>query len=346
MKQYLLRISGLAAIILLLHGNGFAQDENDIKLKSKTKLDDNDEIIIKRKGDKTNKVTVEVNNGQVSINGKPVEFEDGHAYIDGKMIDDSDGYRIIIRPNDMDGNVFEFMPPRSPYRGGTWSYSVDGMEYSQKAFLGVSAEKADAGGVSIEEVTKESAAEKIGLKKGDIITKIDDTKIDDPETLTETIRKHKPEDKVVVTYKRDGKEQQATAVLGKLKTSGNAYTFKLPKVRENMDLVNPGMHNVFPHGFVWDEDSPRFGIKAQDTDNGKGAKVIDVDDDSPAAKAGIKEGDLISLFDGKPVTSANQLAELARASKIKPSVKVKLNRKGKIMDVDVKTPRKLKTADL
>ncbi|HTS45215.1 MAG TPA: PDZ domain-containing protein [Puia sp.] len=338
MKQYLLKISGLAAIILLLHGSSFAQDENDNNSKPKIKLDDNDEIIIKKKGDKTNKVTVEVNNGQVSINGKPVEFKDGHAYIDGKMIEDSDGYKIIIRENDFDGDVFEFAPPRSPYRGGTWSIN------SERAFLGVSTEKADAGGVSIEEVTKGSAAEKIGLKKGDIITKIDDTKIDDPQELTETIRKHKPEDKVVVTYKRDGKEQQTTAILGKQQTNF-AYSFAMPKVRENI-MVNPDIRGPFPRGFVWNDESPRLGIKAQDTEEGKGAKVLDVDDDSQAAKAGIKEGDIITQFDGKEVTSANQLAELARASKAKASVKVRLNRKGKIQDVIVKTPKKLKTAEL
>ena len=37
----------------------------------------------------------------------------------------------------------------------------------------------------------------------------------DPESLSEAIHKYKPEDKVTVTFKRDGKEQKVTACLGR-----------------------------------------------------------------------------------------------------------------------------------
>ena len=53
--------------------------------------------------------------------------------------------------------------------------------------LGVTTEKADKG-VEIQDITKESAAAKAGLKEGDIITKIDDKKIEDPDDLSEAIK--------------------------------------------------------------------------------------------------------------------------------------------------------------
>ncbi|HTQ63941.1 MAG TPA: PDZ domain-containing protein [Puia sp.] len=332
MKKYFLRISGLAAIILLLHAPGFAQDDKDSKTKDKIKTENGDEIIIKRKGDKDSKITVEIKDGNLLINGKPAdEFEDDNL--------------SIIRRKDGDGDVFAFAP-RSPFRGG-YSWNGDELVDSKTAFLGVSSEKSDNGGVEVREVTKGSAAEKIGLKKGDIITKIDDAQIDDPEDLTKAVRSHKPDDKIVITYKRDGKVQTSTATLGKMQMN-MAYNFKMPNMNENFDLVvpPPGAPYPRPYAFSWNSSGPKIGIKAQDTENGKGVKVLDVDDESPAEKAGIKEGDIITQFDGKEVNGAGQLAELARAAKTKPSVKVKLNRGGKLQDVEVKIPRKLKTADL
>ncbi len=43
-------------------------------------------------------------------------------------------------------------------------------------------------GAEIQTITKESGAEKAGLKKGDIIKKIDDKKIESPDDLTEAIQ--------------------------------------------------------------------------------------------------------------------------------------------------------------
>jgi serine protease Do len=90
----------------------------------------------------------------------------------------------------------------------------------------------------------------------------------------------------------------------------------------------------------------KFGIRAQDTEDGKGVKVLDVDDESTAAKAGIKEGDIITRFDGKEINSATALTEAAHAAKEKASVKISLIRDGKTQEVEVHVPKRLRTADL
>ncbi len=51
-------------------------------------------------------------------------------------------------------------------------------------------------------------------------------------------------------------------------------------------------------------------------------------------------------MDGKAINSADEIAKLMKESKDKVSVKVRLLRKGKTENVEVKIPRKLKTADL
>ncbi|HEV3250199.1 MAG TPA: PDZ domain-containing protein, partial [Puia sp.] len=193
-------------------------------------------------------------------------------------------------------------------------------------------------------VTKGSAAEKIGLKKGDVILRIDEIKIDGQEDLVEAIHKYKPLDKVVVTYLREGKELKSTAVLGRTRSADTRvfnYRFDGPDMKD--------FKLAFPRGgypFAWNEGRPRLGIRAQDTEDGKGAKVLDVDGESPAKKAGIMEGDIITQFEGKEVNSAETLANLARENKEKYSLKLKLNRDGKSQEVEVKIPKKLKTANL
>ncbi|NLU76253.1 PDZ domain-containing protein [Streptomyces sp. HNM0575] len=63
-------------------------------------------------------------------------------------------------------------------------------------------------------VTKDGPADKAGLKSGDVITKLDDTTIDSGPTLIGTIWTHKPDEKVKITYKRDGKESTTDVTLG------------------------------------------------------------------------------------------------------------------------------------
>ncbi len=58
-----------------------------------------------------------------------------------------------------------------------------------------------------------SPAEKAGLKSGDIITKLNDTTIDQSNSLSGLINKHKVGDKVTLTILRDGKESKVTVTL-------------------------------------------------------------------------------------------------------------------------------------
>jgi serine protease Do len=207
----------------------------------------------------------------------------------------------------------------------------------------------------VQEITDESAAEKAGLKKGDIITKIDNKEIKDPDELSETIKDHKPGDKVVVTYLRDKKEQKATAELTKWK-GVNIYTttpgFNMDMPRLNTIPRSPAMprapqlNDLYGQMFNSYGGRPKLGLSIQDTDDGKGVKVLEVDEESNAEKAGIKEDDIITEVDGKAVNSTDEISKIIRDSKDKISIMVKLQRSGKTQNIEVKMPRKLKTADL
>ncbi|HLG40347.1 MAG TPA: PDZ domain-containing protein, partial [Chitinophagaceae bacterium] len=236
--------------------------------------------------------------------------------------------------------------------------SADGFSYfgmdSNRAMLGVTTESSDKG-VEIQDITKEGGAAKAGLKEGDVITKVDDKKIEDPDDLTKAVRAHKPGDKVSITYLRDDKEHKTTAELGKWKGASVYATtpgFKMDLGDMHFDQVMPKIQGVprvrTPYGqnWSWAGGGPKLGLSVQDTDDGKGVKVIEVDDESNAEKAGIKEDDIITEVEGKAVNSADEVAKIIKQSKDKTSVMIKLTRSGKTQNIEVKIPRRLKTADL
>ena len=114
----------------------------------------------------------------------------------------------------------------------------------------------------------------------------------------------------------------------------------MPRIQQTVPKVRA------PYGMSRSTSGPKLGLSVQDTDNGKGVKVLEVDEDSNAAKAGLKEDDVITEVDGKAVNSVDEVSKIIRESKDKNSVMVKLQRGNKTQNVEVKIPRKLKSADL
>lgn len=68
-------------------------------------------------------------------------------------------------------------------------------------------------------IIKDGPAEKAGLKAGDIILKIDGKNIDQTNSLSALVNKHKVGDKVALTILRDGKEQNIDVTLGAAPTN-------------------------------------------------------------------------------------------------------------------------------
>lgn len=334
--------------MFLLHTSGFAQEETNTE-RDTVKRNNYDEIIIRHKGDKDAKMTVEIKDGQVFIDGKPAQdFADSTISVHKLQFNmRGDDNFSFSGPEAMDlGNLGDQVTASlSPFRTiPGLGFSGDVRPHSNRPFLGVTSEKPSNGdGARVIQISKGSAAEKSGLRPGDVITKVDDADVTDPESLTDAVREHQPGDKIAITFGRDGKVLKDSATLGKSKAvTVNGYV--APHLNGSFD-VRPYMPRGF--GQVYNFDNPlKFGIRAQDTEDGKGVTVLDVDDESTAAKAGIKEGDIITRFDGKEINSATALTEAAHAAKDKVSVKISLIRDGKTREVEVHVPKRLRTADL
>jgi serine protease Do len=346
MKRILVKFAALAMFAFLANPL-LAQDAKE---KEKDKRKDVEQIIITKKGDDKEKVVVEISGDKITVNGKPIEdLKEGDLKVYRNKFKSFDGLSAMTIPRAGTGN-WDF---NWNDNNGMSGMSLFGNLDENRAMLGVTTEKVEQG-AKVNEVTDESAAEKAGIKEGDIITKIGDTKIEDPDALSEAVRKHKPGEKVSVTFLRDKKEQKVTAELGKWKGLGAfSYSPKMPDMKIFEQALPRYKSSITPRVFGEGQNlawayggAPRLGLSVQDTDDGKGVKVIEVDEESNAAKAGVKENDIITNINDKEVNSADEVAKMVRENKDKVSLQLKIKRDGKAQTIEVKMPRKLKTADL
>jgi serine protease Do len=85
--------------------------------------------------------------------------------------------------------------------------------------------------------------------------------------------------------------------------------------------------------------------KSYGLEDEKGALVADVIKETPAEKAGIKSGDIITEFDGKPVRDANELTRMVGATPPGKTVKIGLFRDGREQAVEVVLDRRKDDGD-
>lgn len=322
MKKYLIKTFVVAGVALCTLSSLFAQDAKE-KEKTKDKKDVQ-QIIITRKGHADEKTVIEIKGDKVIVNGKDVK--------------DSKDEDVSVRVNKI-RDVMALRAQAAP-RVESWNFNMDNDDHislftedANRAMLGVMTESDDKG-ARITSVTKESAAEKAGLKAGDIITKVDDQKIEGTGDVTKAIRKNKPGTKVTVTFLRDGKEQKVTTELGKWKG--------VQMNTENFHFTMPEIPRI-AYGYG---GAPKLGLSVQDTEDGKGVKVLEVEEDSNAAKAGVREGDIITKVNDEEVNNTDEILTQVGANRNKPGYRLQILRNGKSQTIEVKVPRKLKTADI
>jgi S1-C subfamily serine protease len=80
---------------------------------------------------------------------------------------------------------------------------------------------------------------------------------------------------------------------------------------------------------------PYFGSVPDFRDDLKGVLFADVQNNSPAGKAGLKQGDLLVQFDGKPIENLYDFTYALRAKKPGDVVPVVVKRGGQEVKVNV-----------
>lgn len=233
-------------------------------------------------------------------------------------------------------------PPDEPF-DQNFSILIDG-----GGFLGVYAENISrenmgryhvnqVRGVGVTQVVKDSPAEKAGLRKDDVILRLDGENITSVRKLNRVVSELAPDQSVKVAISRGGSEQEVTATIGKRNNTnmvqnllgGEPRVFKW----EGPDLKNfkwetpfPRMDNLPNEGNLFFlNNSRRIGVSTMSLTkqladyfgiaDGKGALVTSVTEDGPAAKAGVKAGDVITGVDGETVDSPGDISRVINRKK-------------------------------
>ncbi len=310
---------------------GFAQKEKDKSEKKVSK-----EIIIRKDGDKDTKMKIEIDGDNVTVNGKPLS-------------DYKNGDVTVIERNRMNRGSGNFLYSPGNDNMNFEVFKHDMANAKPHTFMGVVTDKS-TDGVKINEVMKESSAEKAGLKVGDIITKIDNKDITSPSELMEAVRAHKPNEEVKVYYKRDEKKNDMKLKLGESKQSSQAFVINGDRDFKNESDFNfsmppmPKIQGFKNQNFSWNmNNGVKLGVKVEDTQDKSGAKILSVEEGSAADKAGLKKDDIITEMNGEKV---NDVRSGLMDSKDKENFALKAKRNNAEMNFEVKIPKPVNSADL
>ncbi len=330
MKKIFLSIVCLGIFCIINH-SAFAQNDEQ-------KESNNEEIVIRKKGNKDSKITLEMKGDDVTINGKPLsEYND-------------DGITVIKRRNLRNDRNSMLLDDGG--RGEDMQIFDDNDDNENpKAFLGVTTEKNDKG-VRITSVSKGSSAERAGLKEGDVITKVGDKKVDGPDDLIDAVASQKPKDEVKIYYQRNGKLTDTKATLGEKKNTANYFSFRnnMPSMKgpmmKDFKFDMPFNYNgMQPFDKFWINPNKKIGVRIEDTENEAGVKVTNVEDGSAADKAGLKKDDIITEVNGEKVKNVGDVREEISQTD-KDNFTVKAKRGSNEMSFEIKISKKMNSADL
>lgn len=152
-------------------------------------------------------------------------------------------------------------------------------------------------GALIADVIPDSPAEKAGLKRGDIIVKLDGKEVEDSVKLSASVRQHMAGDKITLEVLRSGKAMNFSLTLAEVDTTvADASTAE--KIGFTVAAITPEL---------------RKELKLSERDSG--LVVTEVEEKSLAARSGLRRGDIILQAGGREVNSSSDLFKIIGSAK-------------------------------
>ena len=190
-------------------------------------------------------------------------------------------------------------------------------------------------GVIVSGVEEDSPADEAGIEDGDVIVRFDGKEVESPEGLRDIVRETEAGKKVDVVVVRGSDKKTLALVVGE---RPEEFTwFDAGDLKEGIQSLG-----TWYEGWPW---GPRLGVEVTDlsedlasyfgTGAGDGVLVLKVREESPAAEAGIKPGDVIKKVGDEAITSAEDLRESVRGEKAGEKIDVAVLRKGKTQTFQV-----------
>jgi S1-C subfamily serine protease len=161
-------------------------------------------------------------------------------------------------------------------------------------------------------VQKGSAAEKAGLKQGDVITAFNGNAVNDANELRNLVAATQPGTDAALTIQREGREQQVKVTLGELSASASG-------AREQEGGGGDGEQSEGGKlGITVTPLTPEIASRLRLPEDRQGLVVTNVDASGPAAEAGVQQGDLIEQANRQPVKSIEDLRAAIQSASDRP----------------------------
>ncbi|WP_140937297.1 Do family serine endopeptidase [Sphingobacterium lumbrici] len=168
---------------------------------------------------------------------------------------------------------------------------VSDLSTEQKKEFGVT----DILGLYVFDAVKGGGAEAAGIKKGDIITKIDGNTIYSSSDLQERVARLRPGDKVKISYKREGKENEVTITL-------KGEEAKAKTEEEGSSASATEIYNKLGASFI-----PATDARKKELGISSGVVVTQVHRGGVFEYFGVEKGLVITEINGKPVNNVDDV---------------------------------------
>lgn len=229
-------------------------------------------------------------------------------------------------PSNMAKTVMEQLIQNGKVRRGQLGVNIQNITED----VAKSLELKDTKGVLVSGVRAGSAADKAGIKRGDIITAINGEKVEDGNVLRNKVAGTLPGTDIKLTVTRDGQDQELVAKLDEF----NTEEAKKENQQDENNPANPSKPSG-KLGLDLRPLTPDEAKKLQIPDGAGGLLVTDSDPDGAAAAEGIERGDVILEVNRQPVETLDQMQTALEKSGDRPILLV-VSRRGQVTYLTVK----------
>jgi len=248
--------------------------------------------------------------------------------------------------NSSDDNVQFFMGSR----GGWLGVGVSEVSSEKAKSLKLPEER----GAVLGKIVPDSPAAKAGLQENDVVLEINGQRVEGVDQFRRMIREIPSGRTVNLTVWRGGRSQNIKVTLGRqdagkmkvLPELPKSFSFSMPELKVMPDLS--GLDHLRTFTMV-SPGHPLLGIDAESLEgdfgrffgapDGEGVLVREVFAGSPAAKAGLMAGDVITSVDGARIHSASELREKLLTKKEDKAIQFGVLRNKTEMSLSVELPK-------
>ena len=179
----------------------------------------------------------------------------------------------------------------------------------------------DGKGALVGEVFEGDPADKAGIKAKDVIIKVDGDKIEDSRDLSQKIAEIRVGEKITVKVVRGGKEHTFRVEIDKRTEGKESLALQQPKEETDLGMTVSALTRELARRLNMSET--------------EGVVVVGVEQDGPADKADVQEGDLILEIDHKPIKTLEEYQSQIKKVKKGETISLLIKRKRAFLALNI-----------